>query len=88
MAARLARSEKRVFSDSEIYSPVFPRGRPPGEPEGRKGAAAPADVSARVRAMKKGGAHSIGSKFTLGQIMLLCVGQHWASYNIISFCFK
>ena len=29
-AARLARSEKRVFSDSEIYSPVFPRGRPPG----------------------------------------------------------
>jgi len=53
VAARLARSEKRVFSDSEIYSPVFPRGRPPGEPEGRKGAAAPADVSARVRAMKK-----------------------------------
>ena len=54
-AARLARSEKRVFSDSEIYSPVFPRGRPPGELEKGAGGAAPADVSARVRAMKKGG---------------------------------
>jgi hypothetical protein len=45
-AARLARSEKRVFSDSEIYSPVFPRGRPAGMEEG-------VDVSARVRAMKQ-----------------------------------
>ena len=27
-AAELARSDQRVFSDSEIYSPVFPRGRP------------------------------------------------------------
>merc|ERR1719361_2089266 len=26
-AAELARSDQRVFSDSEIYSPVFPRGR-------------------------------------------------------------
>ena len=39
----LARSEQRVFSDSEIYSPVFPRGRP--EPR--------VDVSARVEAMRK-----------------------------------
>jgi len=42
-AAELARSEQRVFSDSEIYSPVFPRGRP--EPR--------VDVSARVEAMRK-----------------------------------
>jgi len=35
-------SKERVFSDSEIYSPCFPRGRP-----------GPAvDISARVRAMK------------------------------------
>ena len=39
--ADLAKQE-RVFSDSEIYSPCFPRGRP-----------GPAvDISARVRAMK------------------------------------
>lgn len=36
-------SKERVFSDSEIYSPVFPRGRP----------GPLVDVSARVRAMKK-----------------------------------
>eukprot|EP00095_Tigriopus_kingsejongensis_P006307 snap_masked-scaffold61_size441589-processed-gene-2.1 protein:Tk06307 transcript:snap_masked-scaffold61_size441589-processed-gene-2.1-mRNA-1 annotation:"protein turtle isoform x8" len=41
-AASLAQSE-RVFSDSEIYSPVFPRGRP--EPR--------EDVHERVQAMKK-----------------------------------
>ena len=43
-AARLARSE-RVFSDSEIYSPVFPRGRPEAQTED--------DVSARVLRMKE-----------------------------------
>ena len=43
-AAQLARSE-RVFSDSEIYSPVFPRGRPEVQTED--------DVSARVLKMKK-----------------------------------
>ena len=42
-AAAAARAEQRVFSDSEIYSPVFPRGRP--EPR--------VDVSARVEAMRK-----------------------------------
>ena len=42
-AAQLAKSE-RVFSDSEIYSPVFPRGRPEAQVD---------DVSARVLAMKK-----------------------------------
>ena len=42
IAAQLARTE-RVFSDSEIYSPVFPRGRP--EPR--------VDVTERVQAMKK-----------------------------------
>jgi len=36
-------NKERVFSDSEIYSPVFPRGRP----------GPLVDVSARVRAMKK-----------------------------------
>ena len=36
-------ADQRVFSDSEIYSPVFPRGRP--EPR--------VDVSARVEAMRK-----------------------------------
>ena len=46
-AAQLARTE-RVFSDSEIYSPVFPRGRPPAEDP-----PAEEEVSARVRAMKK-----------------------------------
>ena len=42
-AAAAARADQRVFSDSEIYSPVFPRGRP--EPR--------VDVSARVEAMRK-----------------------------------
>ena len=42
-AAQLARTE-RVFSDSEIYSPVFPRGRPEDKID---------DVSERVKAMKK-----------------------------------
>jgi hypothetical protein len=41
-AAAAARRE-RVFSDSEIYSPVFPRGRP--EPR--------VDITARVKAMKR-----------------------------------
>lgn len=42
-AAAAAARQERVFSDSEIYSPVFPRGRPePG-----------VDISARVQAMKK-----------------------------------
>ena len=36
-------NRERVFSDSEIYSPVFPRGRP--EPR--------VDITARVLAMKK-----------------------------------
>lgn len=35
-------SKERVFSDSEIYSPCFPRGRP----------GPPVDINARVRAMK------------------------------------
>jgi hypothetical protein len=42
-AAAAAGNRERVFSDSEIYSPVFPRGRP--EPR--------VDISARVQAMKK-----------------------------------
>ena len=41
--AAMAAGRERVFSDSEIYSPVFPRGRP--EPR--------IDISARVQAMKK-----------------------------------
>ncbi len=49
-AAQLARGE-RVFSDSEIYSPVFPRGRP-REESGASGRAED-EMSARVRAMKK-----------------------------------
>lgn len=42
-AAAAAANRERVFSDSEIYSPVFPRGRP--EPR--------VDITARVLAMKK-----------------------------------
>ena len=42
-AAASAANRERVFSDSEIYSPVFPRGRP--EPR--------VDITARVLAMKK-----------------------------------
>merc|ERR1712141_112278 len=42
-AAAAAARQDRVFSDSEIYSPVFPRGRP--EPR--------VDITARVQAMKK-----------------------------------
>ena len=42
-AAAAAAKADRVFSDSEIYSPVFPRGRP--EPR--------VDITARVLAMKK-----------------------------------
>ena len=42
-AAAAAAKADRVFSDSEIYSPVFPRGRP--EPR--------VDITARVMAMKK-----------------------------------
>lgn len=42
-AAAAAAKQDRVFSDSEIYSPVFPRGRP--EPR--------VDITARVQAMKK-----------------------------------
>lgn len=42
-AAAAAGNRERVFSDSEIYSPVFPRGRP--EPR--------VDITARVLAMKK-----------------------------------
>jgi hypothetical protein len=53
-AAELARSEQRVFSDSEIYSPVFPRGRPtPAKGSGDPGSAAAEAVSARVEAMRK-----------------------------------
>ena len=52
-AAELARSE-RVFSDSEIYSPVFPRGRPsPTKGNADSGSAAAEAVSARVEAMRK-----------------------------------
>ena len=52
-AAELARSE-RVFSDSEIYSPVFPRGRPsPTKGNTDSGSAAAEAVSARVEAMRK-----------------------------------
>jgi len=36
-------NRERVFSDSEIYSPVFPRGRPEAK----------IDITARVLAMKK-----------------------------------
>ena len=53
-AAELARSEQRVFSDSEIYSPVFPRGRPlPTGGFGDPASAAAEAVSARVEAMRK-----------------------------------
>jgi hypothetical protein len=53
-AAELARSDQRVFSDSEIYSPVFPRGRPtPAKGNGDSGSAAAEAVSARVEAMRK-----------------------------------
>merc|ERR1719273_1220582 len=53
-AAELARSDQRVFSDSEIYSPVFPRGRPsPTKGSGDSGSAAAEAVSARVEAMRK-----------------------------------
>ena len=53
-AAELARSDQRVFSDSEIYSPVFPRGRPtPSKGNGDSGSAAAEAVSARVEAMRK-----------------------------------
>ncbi|XP_040573911.1 protein turtle isoform X4 [Lepeophtheirus salmonis] len=41
----LNESEQRVFSDSEIYSPVFPRGRPHSE--------APYGVAERIEAMKE-----------------------------------
>ena len=52
-AAELARSE-RVFSDSEIYSPVFPRGRhSPTKGNTDSGSAAAEAVSARVEAMRK-----------------------------------
>ena len=54
-AAELAlQSDHRVFSDSEIYSPVFPRGRPtPAKGNGDNGSAAAEAVSARVEAMRK-----------------------------------
>merc|ERR1719273_1886219 len=53
-AAELARSDQRVFSDSEIYSPVFPRGKPtPVKGNGDSGSAAAEAVSARVEAMRK-----------------------------------
>lgn len=54
-AAELAlQSDHRVFSDSEIYSPVFPRGRPtPTKGNGDNGSAAAEAVSARVEAMRK-----------------------------------
>ncbi len=45
-AAQLAKGE-RVFSDSEIYSPVFPRGKP------EQVAAAEEEVLERVKAMKR-----------------------------------
>ena len=44
-AAAAAANRDRVFSDSEIYSPVFPRGKPDSEPRD--------DMIARVQAMKK-----------------------------------
>merc|ERR1711953_1129152 len=43
-AAAAAANRDRVFSDSEIYSPVFPRGKPDGMQR--------VDISARVQAMK------------------------------------
>merc|ERR1719361_1789102 len=53
-AAELARRDQRVFSDSEISSPVFPRGRPsPAKGSGDSGSAAAEAVSARVEAMRK-----------------------------------